>query len=130
MKQKHIGKTAAVLLPIMIIILLLRKEDILALVSYFPACSFYNAYDIYCPSCGNTRSVTALLQGDIPSSLRYNIIPVLLALMGILGYIELITYSFGRHIRLLPRRLSFYLILLAILMVYWIMRNFSPYLTP
>lgn len=37
-----------------------------------PPCLFLKLTGIYCPGCGGTRSVQALLHGSILSSLRYN----------------------------------------------------------
>jgi hypothetical protein len=102
----------------------------LQLLLLLPSCPFYQLLDLYCPACGNTRSVTALLRGDLLSSLRFNIVPILLITMGCLAYIELATFSFGKHLRLLPRTLRFYLTMIVILLVYMILRNFAPYLTP
>jgi len=130
MTNKKKGKLFTLLIPVLAIILLLGKSYILALVPYFPSCSVYKALGLYCPACGNTRSVVALLHGDVFTSLRYNIMPLLLIFLALLGYIELVTYSFYRHVRLLPRSLVFYLILIALMVIYWIGRNFSPFLTP
>ncbi len=129
MRKKNF-RAVTILIPIFITLIVLLQDHILAVIPFIPACSVYMAYDIYCPACGNTRSITALLQGDLITSLRYNIVPLLLAIVMLVGYIELASYSFGRHIRLLPRKLSFYLILITILIMYWIVRNFFPFLTP
>ena len=129
--KKFVPKLLSILLPITALILILFRESFLALVlPYFPSCYFYSLFHVYCPSCGNTRSVISLLHGDVLSSLRFNIVPLILFLLILLSYIELATYSFGKQVRLLPRKLSFYLILIACLILYWIFRNFVPYLTP
>ena len=130
MKQKRLGQVIVVIVPLGVVFIYFIRGYILDLVPFFPACPIRTTYDIYCPSCGNTRSITALLHGDIITSLRYNIVPMLLLVISLLGYIELITYSFGKHVRILPRKLRYYLILIAILAVYWIVRNGSSYLTP
>ena len=130
MKNRIFAKTMVILIPIAVIIFILCKDLILLLASHFPPCFFYSIYHLYCPSCGNTRSVTALLQGDILTSLRFNIVPVLSIILLTLAYIELVTYSFGKHIRILPRKLAFYMVGIALLVLYFIIRNFIPYLTP
>ncbi|HWT77143.1 MAG TPA: DUF2752 domain-containing protein [Mobilitalea sp.] len=131
MYDKTFARKMTILLPFIGIILYLISDDVRNLmIRYLPVCYFYSLFHLYCPACGNTRSVTALLHGDILGSLRYNIVPPLLVLIGLLAYIELATYSFGTHRRLLPRRLSFYLILIALLVIYFIVRNLIPYLTP
>ena len=129
--NKIVPKLITILLPLTALLPILFRDHFLNLVlPYLPSCYFYRFYHLYCPSCGNTRSVIALLHGDVLSSLRFNIVPLILFLIILLSYIELATYSFGTQIRLLPRKLSFYLILIACLISYWIVRNFVPYLTP
>ena len=130
MSNRTISKIATILLPVAAIILYLIKDSILALVPFLPSCYFNSLFHLYCPSCGNTRSVTALLQGDLLKSLRFNIVPILMFLLLLLAYIEIAAYSFGKKIKVVPRKLSFYLVLIALLVFYWVIRNFIPYLTP
>ncbi len=130
MSNKRIPKLLSVLLPVTALLLIIFRESVLALVPYFPSCYFYQLFHLYCPSCGNTRSVVSLLHGDVLGSLRFNVVPAIMLLILFLAYVELVTYSFGRQVRLLPRKLSFYLILIVGLVLYWIVRNFIPYLTP
>lgn len=130
MKRITLCRILTVIIPLSAIFLFLIRDYLISMTSYFPPCLFYSIYHLYCPSCGNTRSVIALLHGDILSSLRYSIVILLCVVLSILGYIELASYSFGKHIRVLPRKLGFYLGLIAALILYWIIRNFIPYLTP
>jgi hypothetical protein len=130
MKNKTRDKIFTLLLPAAALLLFLIKDSLLAVVPYFPACVFYSRLHLLCPACGNTRSVTALLQGEITASLHYNIVPVLFLLLAVIAYIEFAARSFGRNIRLLPRKLSFYLLLIALLIVYFIARNLYPLLAP
>jgi len=130
MKSRNGLKTITILIPFFIALIFTLQRFILAIVPLFPPCLFYSIFHLYCPGCGNTRSVMAIFHGDIFSSLRYNIVPLLLLIILFIGYIELATYSFGRYIRILPRKLSFYLVGIAFIVLYLIVRNFIPYLTP
>lgn len=131
MYQKSFAKRITILIPFILIILYYVSDDVRTLMTtYLPPCLIYSIYHVYCPACGNTRSVTALLHGDVLTSLRFNIVPILLVIFAFLSYIELATFGFGKPVRLLPRKLSFYLILIAVLLFYFIVRNFIPYLTP
>lgn len=130
MKKITLYRIITILIPVTAVIAILMRQQIIALTKYFPACVFYSYYRLYCPSCGNTRSVTALLNGNLAASLRYNLSIPIFALLSLLAYIELAAMSFGKQIRLLPRKLSFYLCLIALMVIYWIVRNFIPYLTP
>ncbi|MDF2905909.1 MAG: hypothetical protein K0R34_1230 [Herbinix sp.] len=128
--RKRIKTIITLAPPLLGILLLFLKEPILALTKYIPTCFLYSRLHLYCPACGNTRSVSALLHGDVIASLHYNITPGLVLLLGIIAYIELIATRFGRPIKLLPRKLWFYLVLITLLVIYYIARNISPVLTP
>ena len=130
MKKQRIIKHTVIFIPILLIFLYLIKDIFLALLPMIPICPFYKSLDLYCPACGNTRSILSLLDGHVLSSLRYNIVPMLLIILSFLAYLELVAYAFFRPIRILPRKLSFYLVMIALLLVYFVLRNFSSYLTP
>ncbi|NLP35111.1 MAG: DUF2752 domain-containing protein [Clostridiales bacterium] len=123
-------KLLTVIIPIAILLIVAQRDWLIHLAFQLPACPFFTLYDIYCPACGNTRSISALLHGKLLTSLRFNIVPILLLLFCLGAYIELVAYSFGKRIYLLPRKSSFYQILGILLAVYLIVRNFIPYLTP
>ena len=130
MISRSFAKRLTLLIPFLMIILYCISNEVRSLMYHLPPCTLYSLYHVYCPACGNTRSVTALLQGDLLTSLRFNIVPITLLLFTLLAYIELAAYGFGKSVRLLPRKLSFYLILIGFLVLYFIGRNFIPYLTP
>lgn len=130
MKRVTLCRIITILLPVTGIILFLIRDQLISATSYFPPCMFYSVYHLYCPSCGNTRSVIALLHGDILSSLRYNIVIMISIIFTVLGYMELASYSLGKHVKALPRKLGFYISLIIVLILYWILRNLIPYLTP
>jgi hypothetical protein len=130
MRNNKRNRIITIALPMMGIIILLMKEHILALIPYIPACFLYSRLHLYCPACGNTRSVTALLHGDLMASLQYNITPILVLFLAAAAYLEFAFASFGKPIKLLPRKLWFYLVLIALLVVYYLSRNLSPTLAP
>ncbi|MHB8063995.1 MAG: DUF2752 domain-containing protein [Ruminiclostridium sp.] len=92
--------------------------------TFFPACPSYTFFNIYCPGCGNTRSVQHLLEGDIAGSLRYNIVPIFGMIIGAIAYFELITFIFGKHIKIIPRSRKFWTIIIIAFSLYFIIRNF------
>ena len=131
MYSRRNAKLMTALIPILVSILYLNRDRILSfIIPRMPPCYFHSLLHVYCPSCGNTRSVIALLQGNLFTSLRYNLLPLLFLILFLLAYIELAAYSFGKKIRLVPRGLVFYLTLIILLCLYWVIRNFIPYLTP
>lgn len=121
--------SAAVFLLLLTLLLFLLKDYCIGLTRFFPECTFLEKTGYLCPACGNTRSVTALLQGDIVESLRYNITPPLLAAFTAAFYAELIFRISGVKINIIPRRYWFLTIILTVLILYYILRNFIPVLT-
>lgn len=75
-----IGINVALVLAAVLFFVLDRKTD-----GELFACSVLQNLHIYCPGCGFTRAVRALLRLDIISSLRYNA-SVLVAVLVILYY--------------------------------------------
>lgn len=128
--KKTRGKIFTILIPIILFLLYLLKDSLFSLLTLLPPCFLYSHFHLYCPACGNTRSLSALLQGNLLQALSYNIVPFLVLLIALAGYVELATYSFGTHKRLLPRRLSVYIFLIILIFLYLLLRNFIPFLTP
>jgi len=127
--NKAIAKIITIIIPILMIGLFIVKKHIIELIFRLPACPFYSIFHLYCPGCGNTRSFLALLNGHFPSSLRYNITIIVILILCLCAYIELASYSFWHHIRILPRKNLFYIIAALLIVAYTILRNFIPFLT-
>jgi hypothetical protein len=130
MKRKTGYRIITLLIPVLCLIIFLEKDVFLSLASNFPPCILLSTIHLYCPACGNTRSVMALLNLDLVSALHYNIVPPILLLLSLAAYFELATYSFGHHIKVLPRKLKVYLIGIGLIYLYLLIRNFIPQLTP
>lgn len=64
------------------------------LVPYFPilapGCSMSRILHLYCPGCGGTRAVAALLQGDLLTSLQSNPIVLWLLFLAAVQYLRAI----------------------------------------
>jgi hypothetical protein len=43
---------------------------------WLPSCAFHKLTGLYCPGCGSTRAIHALLHGDVASAARFNILAV------------------------------------------------------
>lgn len=96
------------------------------IVSSFPTCMIHKYTGLYCPACGNTRSVLSLLDGNLFLSLRYNITPFTIGLLLIILYIEATFYALGHPLKILPRSNRFWFIILTIILLYYLVRNFVP----
>lgn len=120
-----------VILPLAALLLVcLLREPIAALGDLLPSCIFYEVTGWFCPGCGNTRAVQALLQGRVLTSLYYNITPLLLASLVGLLYLEQLLAVFGHPRRLLTRRPAVWYTVIAAMMVYFVVRNPLPFLAP
>lgn len=128
--KKVVKITIAAAAPAAALLIYIFKDLILSLSKYLPECWILKLTGYYCPGCGNTRSVRALLRGDIIASLRNNIaIPLILFLLFLL-YIELLSDILGKKVKILPRKLSFWMVLLCIIFVYYAARNIWVGLAP
>ena len=116
--------------PLIILAVKLLLTPILSLMRLAGPCRLYYLTEIYCPACGGTRSAEAFLRGDIPGSLRYNIAVVFFGMLGIALYIEFVLKIFNVNIKLVPRSNVFVLTVLALFMIYFVVRNFIPFLVP
>lgn len=85
---------------------------------------------LYCPGCGSQRSLHHLLHGEIMIALRYNALFVIgLPFLLYLYYIVLQLYIL-RNVKLSSKVIfstRFALIFIAILLIYFILRNLNFY---
>ena len=94
-------------------------------------CPVHQLFHIWCPSCGATRALTALMHGDILLALRQNAVVIAAIIVLLALYIELVLRVFGKNVRFpLIRNPKFYFIMLALWLVYAVARNFIPEIAP
>lgn len=102
------------------------RGPVLWLSGVLPSCPFHRLTGLYCPGCGNTRGVLALMDGDLLLSLRYNISPLLILTLLALLYAEWGFRLFAKPKRLLPRSARFWILFGVAVGGYLIIRNFFP----
>lgn len=73
----------------------------------------------YCPGCGGTRAVGALLEGNLAKAFYYNAGLCILGIICILLYAE---YALG--IKILPRKGIIWAVFGIIMFLYYVLRNF------
>ena len=132
-RRVAIQRIILLILPIIFsfVFYLVRYYSFLIL-ELLPPCIFHEKTSLLCPGCGMTRSILALLQGNILICLKANILTTLLIAFCFFVYIELLAFSFGKKFLLLPRNPRFYWIGLSLLILYCILRNidFFSFLKP
>ncbi len=123
-------KTALIVCPVFSAVLLYFLTDYIATHFTLPGCMTYQLFGIYCPSCGMTRSVIALLHGNVFLSLRQNAFVIFGIVVAVLVYIRFALRFFG--IQLKPFKLSkkevYSFLIVAVL--YSVLRNFIPAIAP
>lgn len=116
--------------PIILIIALIFKEQVFAMSAVLGKCIFHEVTGFYCTGCGNTRSVKALMRGDILLSVRNN--PAIVFLTVALGllYCEVALDVIGKRVKLLPRKAWLWWTVFALFIIFYIVRNFVSGLAP
>lgn len=128
MKAKYIWAWIGVLVPVIGLCLFPVWQKLFLWIGsdVLPPCFFYQATGIPCPGCGLTRSVLSLLHGEIFSSLRYNVAPLMLLTVGGLFWIELVAFLMHRPVKLVPRGSWFIYTLIGIFFLIAVLRLFVP----
>lgn len=98
-------------------------ETITRLLGMLPICALYSTFGLLCPGCGNTRSIKALLGGNIFLSLTYNATPFFLFIIASAFYIEVILRVFGSDKKIIPRSNYFIYGLICVFLLYFFVRN-------
>lgn len=94
-------------------------------------CPSYTLLHIYCPGCGSTRAVGALMHGDVLLSLRQNPAIVVMLLLAVLYYLEFALKVWGVRFRIpLLHNMKFIAALLVLWVAYAVVRNFVPAIAP
>ncbi|MBF0344841.1 MAG: DUF2752 domain-containing protein [Nitrospirae bacterium] len=92
----------------------------------FPSCIFHDMTGLYCPGCGGTRALNCLLHGDIVAAFGYN--QLMVVLVPVVMYVVL-SYMFSSW-RFSRVSLSVMWFMLAVVVLYGILRNLTPVLYP
>ena len=125
-RKNKILIAAAIPLLVFLFILLFHGLEV-NIFTMMPPCRLYYLFGLMCPGCGGTRSMEALLRGDIFTSFRLNPIVIFGILLGILFYAELIMSIFNKKIKLVPRSMVFLWMTIGLFSVFYVVRHFIPF---
>lgn len=95
-----------------------------------PECVSFVELHIYCPGCGLTRCILAVMNGRLWLAVRCNAVVTMLFLFIALLYTELVFLSFGKDVYLLPRKAWVWILFGIMAAGYFVLRNFIPELQP
>jgi len=93
-------------------------------------CPFNTFWHIYCPGCGGTRAVYALLDFDFLRAVRCNALYCAFFLLCALFWLENLMALMGKNVKIIPRSRVFIVTASGIALAYLILRNFIPLLAP
>ena len=126
LKPFSLGRALGLGLPLLLLamaLLMLRTFNPVT-TAYFPPCPFREFTGYLCPGCGTLRALHQLLIGNVGAALRLN--PLMMLLLPYMGYsaasslLEAVT---GRALPSVFIRPVFIWILLAVNILFWILRN-------
>lgn len=120
----------AAVVPCLALTVFALRDLVVGASKHLPPCAFHRLTGYWCSGCGNTRSTLALLHGHIWTAVRNNATIPFLALVLCLLYAENFAAVFGKDIKLLPRKTWIWMIVIALFIIYYIVRNFIPALAP
>ena len=128
--SRRIRILTAVLFPCAAVMIFIFRNSITDAAHILPECIVHKYTGLWCTGCGNTRSVIALLHGQIWRSLRCNPLMPFLALLAFLFYAETVAGIWNDKVKLLTRRKWVWYTVVALFLAFYIIRNFFGVLAP
>ena len=120
----------AFLFPCAVVLIYFFRDQLIHSAHLLPECKIHKYTGLWCTGCGNTRSVTALLHGQLWRAVRCNPAMPFLAFTALLLYAETVIGIWNKRVKLLPRNKRIWWTILAVLIIFYIIRNFFDVLAP
>lgn len=98
------------------------------IIDSLPVCTFYDVTGYYCPGCGGTRAVMAMLQGKIWTSIYYHPFVVYMTVYYILfegsHTLDILTHGKIKGIRFCP---MYFYVGIALIIIQWLIKNYLKF---
>lgn len=93
---------------------------------YLPAndCIFHRVFGLYCPGCGGTRAVKALLTGHFIASFRFHIAVPISALLYVCFMGSNLLHMLFPKVKAMPFREGYLWLVLGLIVFNFLLRNF------
>lgn len=131
MNRKKLKQIGIILLPFLALsFLIICKPIVKFIAKILPKCPSNKILHILCPGCGITRSILALINGNILTSLRNNALCLILVISITLVYLELLFKAFDCPKYFFPRNKIFLITTSVLIFTYLVTRNFVSWLAP
>ncbi len=128
--SKRIRIIAAVLFPCAAAMVYIFMNSVTEAAHLFPECKIHKYTGLWCTGCGNTRSLTALLHGQLWRAVRCNPTIPFLVLAALLLYAETVIGIWNDKVKFFPRKKWLWWTVLGMFLVFFIVRNFFDVLAP
>lgn len=104
---------------------LVWRNDPAAPGSHFPACPFHAATGLWCPGCGLTRGMHALLHGDVGAALAHNVLTPVAAVVIVWALLAWLLRAWDRQAPRPPRPVARALVTIGpvVLVAFGVLRN-------
>lgn len=87
-------------------------------------CILFQFFGFYCPGCGGTRAVNALLKGHLLQSFRYHIAVPITAVLYICFMGSNLLHMFFPKVKAMPFREGYLWLVLGLVVLNFVIRNF------
>jgi hypothetical protein len=64
--------------------------------AWYPPCAFHAATGLWCPGCGLTRGVHAMLTGDVAAAIGFNVFTPVVMVAALVGWFTWLQHTRGR----------------------------------
>lgn len=99
--------------------------------NFYPKCPSIALTGTHCPGCGTMRGISGLLHGNLSAIVTYNILAAVMLPFLLYNFMLLMWGALtGYRLPVLYFNAKELYLIAALITLYWIVRNFVPFLAP